>query len=273
MNFEKSDRLRVAIDAALEAAEVIESFKNAGSMATATASETKVVQGAAMGLVTEADLAAESAIIKKIRTHYPDDCFLAEESHAEIFQAEQLWVIDPIDGTNNFAHGIPHYSVSIAFYESGVARCGVITNPATGELFVAEQGRGAWLNDRRVTVSGSQQLTDSIVATGFYYDRGEMMKATLSTINDLFEQNIRGIRRFGSAALDLAYVGAGRYDAFFEYYLSPWDFGAGKLFVEEAGGKVTNCGGGEIGLQPTHLLATNHSLHDEIQKHLHSDFR
>ena len=99
------------------------------------------------------------------------------------------------------------------------------------------------------------------------------MKATLATIQALFEQNIRGIRRFGSAALDLAFVGAGRYDLFFEYYLSPWDFGAGKLFVEEAGGKVTNCGGDSIGLKPTPLLASNNHLHAEMQKHLHSDFQ
>ena len=271
MSFEKSDRLKIAIEAALDAAEIIQSFANTPS--NAATPQTKVVEGEAMGLVTEADLAAESAIIKKIQSHFPDDCFLAEESHTKVSSTNRLWVIDPIDGTNNFAHGIPHYSVSIAFYTDGVASCGVIANPATGELFVAEQGRGAWLNDERVSVSSTDKLSDSIVSTGFYYDRGDMMKATLATIQALFEQNIRGIRRFGSAALDLAFVGAGRYDLFFEYYLSPWDFGAGKLFVEEAGGKVTNCGGDSIGLTPTPLLASNRLLHNEMQKHLHSDFQ
>ncbi len=262
---EKSDRLQVALAAANEAADIIQSF--AGSLHHGAGVENKVVDGSQMGLVTEADLSAEKAIINAIKKEFPGDSFLAEESQTVAVEAEHLWVIDPLDGTNNFAHGIPHYSTSIGYYHDGTAKCGVITNPATGETFLAEQGRGAWIgDDTPVQVSPCSELNDSIIATGFYYDRGAMMRATLATIQDLFELNIRGIRRFGSAALDLAFVGTGRFDAFFEYYLSPWDFGAGRLFVEEAGGKVTDCDGGKIGLKPTHLLASNHRLHEQLQK-------
>ena len=131
-------------------------------------------------------------------------------------------------------------------------------------MCIRDRGRGAWLGDQRVSVSDEKTLQDTIAVTGFYYDRGEMIDVTLSTVRQLFDRNIRGIRRFGSAALDLCYVGLGRFGGYFEYRLNPWDYAAGKLFVEEAGGKTTNCAGDEIGLSTSSMLATN--------GHLHSDF-
>ncbi len=258
MSFNKSRQLQVALNAAQSASQIIQSYAKSGFP-----KETKVVDGTQLGLVTKADLAAEEAIVESIRDSFPDHAFLAEEAYADTVVAENLWIIDPIDGTNNFAHGIPHYSVSIAYYESGQAQCGVIANPATEEVFWCQRGRGAWLGDTQVSVGKEASLDEAIIATGFYYDRGKMMKETLATIERLFENNIRGIRRFGSAALDLAYVGCGRYSAFFEYQLYPWDFAAGKLFVEEAGGKTTTCCGNEIPIQTTTMLATNRVLHDQ----------
>ncbi len=256
---QKSETLETALAAAQAASDIIQSYAANGFH-----SETKIVDDTALGLVTKADLEAEQCIVETLRSKYPKHAFLAEESHANTETCEHLWIIDPLDGTNNFAHGIPHYSVSIAYYHDGQPKCGVIANPSNGEVFWAERGRGAWLNERQVSVSSESSIEEAIVATGFYYDRGQMMKETLTSIEKLFENNIRGIRRFGSAALDLAYVGCGRYTAFFEYQLFPWDFAAGRLFVEEAGGKTTNCIGEPIPLQSTTMLATNGHLHREV---------
>ena len=259
MSFEKSAALITALKAAEAASKIIQSYAPGGFQA-----ETKISGDIELGLVTKADLEAESSIVDTIKSEFPTHSFLAEESHSDAVNAEHLWVIDPLDGTNNFAHGIPHYSVSIAYYENQVAKCGVISNPATGEIFCTEQGRGAWLGDQKVSVSSESDIKHAMIATGFYYDRGYMMKQTLQTIEKLFENNIRGIRRFGSVALDLAYVGCGRYSAFFEYQLFPWDFAAGKLFVEEAGGTATDCAGIKIPIQTTTMLASNTKLHETL---------
>ena len=266
MSFEKSQPMKTALNAAKAASKIIQSYATGGFQ-----SKTKVVGDTELGLVTKADLEAESCIVEAIKEDFPSHSFLAEESHADATTADHLWVIDPLDGTNNFAHGIPHYSVSIAYYENQIAQCGVVSNPATGEVFWAEQGRGAWLGDRQVSVSRESEMKDAMIATGFYYDRGHMMKQTLESIERLFENNIRGIRRFGSAALDLAYVGCGRYSAFFEYQLFPWDFAAGKLFVEEAGGIASTCDGNPVPLRSTTMLASNRLLHASILKHVYQD--
>ena len=255
----KSENLDVALKAAEAACEIIR--QHYGQQIERT---NKVVSSQSLGLVTQADLDAEQAIIEIIRSHYPDHNFLAEEGHAQQSTEGQLWVIDPVDGTNNFAHGLPHFSVSIAYCEDGQTQCGVVANPVNGEICWAERGRGAWLGNRRVHVSSEKTLADTIAVTGFYYDRGAMIDATLATMRELFDLDIRGIRRFGSAALDLCYVGLGRFGVYFEYRLSPWDYAAGKLFVEEAGGLATSCAGKEIGLHPTSMLATNGHLHDAV---------
>jgi myo-inositol-1(or 4)-monophosphatase len=223
-------------------------------------------------LVSDADLESEQAIVDVIRSEFPDHAFLGEEAHTADADAPHLWVIDPLDGTTNFAHDIPHFAVSIAYYQSGEPVCGVIFNPARGDWFHAVRGAGAFAGDDRVHVAEHEELSESLVGVGFYYDRGAMMEATLAAIRDLFGQQIHGIRRFGTASLDLVHVGCGLFGAFFEYELSPWDFAAGRLFVEEAGGRVTTCQGESLPLAKSTLLASNGRLHDDVleivQRHI-----
>lgn len=218
-------------------------------------------KSASVDLVTDTDVEAEQAIIDFIRGACPGHSILAEESHSETPDAEHLWVIDPLDGTTNFAHGIPHFAVSIAYYREGVAECGVVWNPLRDDWFEAQRGQGARCNGKPARVGANTRLDEVLVGVGFYYDRGAMMEATLAATADLFRRNIHGIRRFGTASLDLCHVGTGLYGAFFEYELSPWDFAAGRLFVEEAGGRVTTCEGGPLPLGKTHVLASNGKLH------------
>jgi len=215
-------------------------------------------------LVSDADLAAEAIVVDTIRRAFPDDEILGEEGHQADLSARRLWIVDPLDGTTNYAHGIPHFAVSIAFYEDGRPRCGVILNPARGDHYVVVQGGGAFHNGRRAQATPTDRLDQSLIGIGFYYDRGAMMEATLDAIHALFRQQIHGVRRFGTAALDLCHVGVGYYSAFFEYQLSPWDFAAGRLFVEEAGGRVTTCRGDDLPLARTSVLASNGRLHDAV---------
>ncbi|MDA8563711.1 inositol monophosphatase [Mariniblastus sp.] len=260
---ETDDRfLQVAIEAAQAGGAIVSAYFADLSSAGI---EDKARNEQSEGLVTKADVESEQAIVASIRRSFPDHYFLGEESHTDSIDAEHLWIIDPLDGTNNFAHGIPHFAVSVAYYRNGQAHCGAILNPATGQLFTAVQGGGAFLDDTPVRVNAHQRLNQTMIATGFYYDRGKMMKATLATINDLFEQDIHGIRRFGAAALDLVYVGLGRFGGFFEFTLSPWDFAAAALFVREAGGTVTTCLGEPLPLQKTSILATNGQLHEVMK--------
>lgn len=215
-------------------------------------------------LVSDADVESEQAIARLIREALPGHAVLGEEEHAADITAEHLWIVDPLDGTNNFAHRIPHFSVSIAYYHCGVPQCGVILNPIRDDWYEAVSGQGATRNGRTVRVSDDSQLSDVLIGVGFYYDRGAMMEATLSAIRDLFHARVHGIRRFGTASLDLCHVGCGYYGAFFEYELSPWDFAAGRLFVEEAGGRVTACDGGELPIARGTVLASNGELHEAM---------
>ncbi|MEM1060747.1 MAG: inositol monophosphatase family protein [Planctomycetota bacterium] len=226
-------------------------------------------------LVTAADLASEKAVLAAIRDAHPGHAIMSEESYAEDLAGgvpEHLWIVDPIDGTNNFAHGLPHWAVSVGYYRHGEAAAGVVYNPAIGELFRAERGGGAFVEKpaapgapdivtERIAVSEAKRLDEVFVGTGFYYDRGQMMEATLDSIRDVFGHDIHGIRRCGTASLDLCFVACGRFGAYFEYKLHPWDFGAGRLIVAEAGGRVTDCRGAELPLAATHALASNGTLH------------
>ncbi len=216
-------------------------------------------------LVCDADVESEQAIVDVIGRAFPDHAILGEESHRGDTSAEHLWMVDPLDGTTNFAHGIAHFSISVAYYRGGRPECGVVFDPVGDDWFTAARGSGACRNDRPVRVADSRRLDEVLVGVGFYYDRGAMMEATLAAIGDLFRQNIHGIRRFGTASLDLCMVGVGAFGAFFEYELSPWDFAAGRLFVEEAGGRVTTCLGRELPLAPSTLLASNGHLHEAMQ--------
>jgi myo-inositol-1(or 4)-monophosphatase len=250
--------LEIAQDAARTAGEIIRRFFRDDR--TSRAKE----MGAAHNLVSDADLESERTIVEVIRRAFPEDAVLGEESHAADVASPRLWIIDPIDGTNNFAHGLPHFAVSIGFFQDGEAACGVIYNPIREDWYVAQRGKCALHNGAQVRVNEAERLDQALIGVGFYYDRGAMMEATLDAIRDLFRRNIHGIRRFGAASLDLCHVACGMYGGYFEYVLSPWDFAAGALFVEEAGGRVTSARGEPLPLQRTSILASNGRLHDEV---------
>ncbi len=250
------EELSIAEAAAKQAGEAIRS-----SLGIAAVGE----KGTSYNLVTEADFAAERTIFALIRKHFPGDAILGEESASSVsLESPRLWIVDPLDGTTNFAHGIPHFSVSIAFAVAGNVVCGAIYDPMRGELFAAERGKGATCNGKSISVSLSPDLTRAVIATGFYYDRGTIMLRTLDSMRKLLTANIQGIRRLGSAALDLCYVACGRFDCYFEYRLSPWDFAAGMLIVSEAGGECTDIDGAQRGLRSKGMICSNGCLHREF---------
>ena len=223
-----------------------------------------VREKAAADLVSDADLEAEQVIAQAIRAQYPDHAILGEETLDGAIDAEHLWIVDPLDGTTNFVHHIPHFAVSIAYYRRGAPECGVIWNPIRRDLFTAARGKGAWHNGQPAAVTPATTMSEVLIAVGFYYDRGAMMESTLAALADCFREQIRGIRRMGTASLDLCQVGTGSFGAFFEYELSPWDFAAGRLFVEEAGGRVTTGRGEALPLGKTSLCASNGALHERM---------
>jgi myo-inositol-1(or 4)-monophosphatase len=221
--------------------------------------------GKTYDLVSDADIESEQAVAGLLRDAYPGHELLGEEALSSgSTDAEHLWVIDPLDGTNNFAHQLPHFAVSIAYYHRGQAVVGVVLNPARDELFTAVRGAGAFRDGQPVRVSDAATLAKTLIGCGFYYDRGAMMRSTLAAIEQFFGQDIHGIRRFGTAALDLCQVGCGQFGGFFEYQLSPWDFAAGRLFVEQAGGEITDARGGPLNLETTSVLASNGKLHQQM---------
>ena len=188
--------------------------------------------------VTQVDRSAESAIIDIIRQAYPDHAILGEESGAlEGKKAEYRWIIDPLDGTTNFIHGFPQYCVSIALQHRGVIEHGVVYDPSKNELFTASRGRGAFLDDRRMRVTKCANLKDALVGTGFPFKEMSRLDLYFRQLREVM-QTSSGVRRAGAAALDLAYVAAGRLDAFWELGLAPWDMAAGALLIQEAGGLV-----------------------------------
>lgn len=223
-------------------------------------------------LVTDADVESERAIADVIRKSFPDHQILGEESLTGDTQADDLWIVDPIDGTTNFAHGIPHFAISIAYYQKGIGQCGVVYNPAREDWFWATNGGGAFHNGSPIQTATEDSLDQVLVGVGFYYDRGAMMEATLAAVHELFEQHIHCIRRFGTAALDLCQVAMGNFGAFFEFQLSSWDFAAGAIIVNEAGGVITTCDGSMLPLDKTSVLAANTQLHnimtELLKKHL-----
>ena len=214
-------------------------------------------------LVTEADHASEAAILEVIKKHFPDHHILSEET-GEIIQDSQFkWIIDPIDGTVNFAHGIPLNCVSIGVEKNGSMVLAAVYNPHINEFFFAEKGRGAKLNDKPIRVSDQTQAAKACLVTGFPYTYINMPNGPL----EIFERFIRKgvpVRRLGSAAIDLCWVAAGRFDGFYEHKLEAWDSAAGYLIVEEAGGRVTDHEGNEFSPYQHRVLATNGKIHDEI---------
>jgi len=223
-------------------------------------------------IVTEADQQAESMIIAAIQKQYPDHDILAEESPATHTGSLYRWIIDPLDGTTNYAHGYPVFCVSIALECGGTCILGVVFNPMLGEMFVAEKGQGAFLNDKPIAVSETTELSRSLLATGFPYD----IRLTEENNMNHFESmalRAQAIRRAGSAALDLAYVAAGRFDGFWELKLSPWDTAAGCLLVQEAGGVITDLYGEAFTLTAPHVVASNGRIHGQILSGLRGQTR
>jgi myo-inositol-1(or 4)-monophosphatase len=217
----------------------------------------------AFNLVTDVDKASEKLIIEVIRADFPDDEILAEESGASKEKSKRRWLIDPVDGTTNFAHSYPFFCVSIALEKDGQRLLGVVYNPIANELFWAQLGEGAWLNDKTISVSKVNKLDESLLATGFPPDTAAAHQTNMEHFQKLTNVS-HGVRRDGSAALDLCFVACGRLDGFWERKLAPWDIGAGSLIVEEAGGKVSDLANGQLNMQNGHILATNGLIHDEM---------
>ncbi|KAA1261392.1 Inositol-1-monophosphatase [Rubripirellula obstinata] len=215
-------------------------------------------------LVSDADIESEKAIGNYLKQQFPDHALLGEENLQADTDSADLWIIDPLDGTNNYAHGVLQFAVSIAYYRDGKPVVGVVFNPARDELYTATIGGGAFLNGKPIQVNQERTLAESLVGCGFYYDRGAMMRKTLSAIEAFFENDIHGIRRMGAASLDLCHVAAGQFGGYFEYHLAPWDFAAGALIVSEAGGQVSDANGEPLRLKKTSILATNTHLHDAM---------
>ncbi len=212
-------------------------------------------------LVTAADRASEKLVVERLRTHFPSHSIMAEEGGGHESPGEYRWYVDPLDGTTNFAHGYPMFNVTLALEKAGQLIAGVIYEPIRQEMFAAELGGGAYLNNRRIHVSKCERLADSLLITGF-----PSYKRHLSVNVHFFHQAAmatHGVRRSGSAALDLAYVSAGRAEGFWEFGLKPWDMAAGILIVEEAGGQCSDMRGAPRTLDGPHLVATNGLIHDE----------
>jgi myo-inositol-1(or 4)-monophosphatase len=246
---------RVAIDAARAAGELLQAeFRAAHRVA---------FKGQTINLVTEMDERAEELIVGRLASAFPDDTILAEERGAAPGRSGRRWIVDPLDGTTNYAHGLPVFSVSIALEVDRRIVLGVAYNPTLDELYVAERGHGATVNDERLAVSTATTLEQSLLATGFPYNIRETLDTNLKEYAG-FALRCHGVRRLGSAVLDLAWVAAGRFDGFWELRLGPWDVAAASLFVEEAGGRVTNLVGAAVDLDAPAVVASNGRIHDEM---------
>ncbi|MBZ5608066.1 MAG: inositol monophosphatase [Acidobacteriia bacterium] len=210
-------------------------------------------------LVTEADRASEALVIERLRSHFPSHSIVAEEGGGHTGSSDYCWYVDPLDGTTNFAHGFPMYNVTLALEQAGELVAGVIFDPEHNEMFSSERGSGAYLNHRRIRVSKVTRVEDSLIATGFPSKKRHL------DVNVHFYYQLamltHGVRRAGSAALDLAYVASGRLDGFWEFGLNPWDMAAGILLVQEAGGKCSDMKGAPASLRGPHLLADNGAIH------------
>ena len=213
--------------------------------------------------VTEVDKASEAAIIETLHTAYPDHSILAEESGETDRESEFQWIIDPLDGTTNFIHGFPFYAVSIALAFRGQIQQAVVYDPTRNDLFYASKGRGSFLNDRRLRVSRRTRLADCLISTGFPFRKGDNFKRYLQML-EVMMPACAGLRRPGSAALDLCYMAAGHTDGFFETGLSPWDIAAGALIITEAGGLIGNFTGESDYLYQREVMAANPKIYAQL---------
>ncbi len=220
-----------------------------------------------INLVTEADLASEALIIERIKSYYPKHSILAEEAgNAVIIGGENTWkwIIDPLDGTTNYAHGYPCFCVTLALEHDGEVVIGVTFDPTRNELFAAERGRGASLNNKPIRVSETDEMGNALIVTGFPYDFKD--RADFARHFEDMLLSTRGVRRDGSAAIDMAYVACGRFDGFWEEGLNPWDVAAGVLLIEEAGGQVSYYNGSKFSIYTPPIAASNGLIHDQMLK-------
>ncbi|MDX1775623.1 MAG: inositol monophosphatase family protein [Desulfobulbales bacterium] len=255
------DVLQVAATAALKAGAILQERY---------ARPHQILHKGAIDLVTEADLAAEELILGVLHQNMPGVEIVSEESFSSYdnITEKPLWIIDPLDGTTNFAHNFPWFAVSIAFYAEGKTQAGVIYNPIQKELFCGTLAGGAWLNDQPIKVSKVSSLKNALVATGFPYDVRDRADSILAMLKAVLTHT-QGVRRPGAAALDLAYIACGRLDAFWEVGLKPWDAAAGHLLVEEAGGTLSDFAGASFSPFIPELLASNTYLHGNLVALLH----
>jgi myo-inositol-1(or 4)-monophosphatase len=214
----------------------------------------------AVDLVTDYDKRSEALIVAAIQARFPDDLIVAEESATSIGSAGRRWLVDPLDGTTNFAHGLPFFCVSIGLEVGGRAELGVVAAPALGWTFFGARGQGAFFNDKRMSVSATETLQDSLLATGFPYDSSTSPRNNFDEFVRLYKRT-QGVRRAGAAALDLCMTAAGWFDGYWELKLKPWDVCAGALFVEEAGGRVSDWTGGPFSSDGGEIVASNGHLH------------
>lgn len=249
-----SDLLQLAVDAA----------RAAGAIQKERADKVGEISfKGEINVVTEIDLLCEKEIIDRIQEQFPHHAVLAEESGATQGDEDHLWVIDPLDGTVNYTHGYPCYCVSIAYRHKGQTEVGVVYNPNLDELFVAEKGKGATLNGKPISVSPQADLKKSLLVTGFAYDINESSNTNLDHFVN-FIANAQAVRRAGSAALDLCYTAAGRFEGFWELKLQPWDYAAGVLLIEEAGGTVTRFDGEPFQFGDREILTSNSKIHQAM---------
>ncbi|MDO8480622.1 MAG: inositol monophosphatase family protein [Nanoarchaeota archaeon] len=226
-------------------------------------------KSSAFDRVTVADVESEKAIVAHLRKYFPTHDFFGEEAKYARTGPPYVWAIDPVDGTNNYSKGFPFFCVSIGLTYKKKPIAAVIYDAFHDELFTAEKGKGARLNGKRMHVSAGKHVVESLLITGFYYDRGKIMEGTMEQMKVLLKKGVLGIRCTGSAALDLANIAAGRADGFWELSLNTWDYTAGWLLVEEAGGKVTDRSGKALVFEKSSIVATNGKIHKELLSVIH----
>ena len=250
-------------DAFLEVA--VDAAKRAGGLLLGRLGTLRTIdyKGSPSNIVTEMDRQAESLIVGCIAERFPDHAVLAEEGGARAGSASHRWIVDPLDGTTNYAHGMPFFAVSIALEIEGAVVLGVVYDPNRDECFTARRGHGAFLNGLRMRVSETPTLDESLLSTGYPYDIRKTRDNNLAE-HAAFMIRCRSVREMGSAAINLALVAAGRLDAFWELVLGPWDVAAGCLMVEEAGGRVTTPAGGPVNIDKPSVLASNGRIHEEM---------
>ena len=243
----------------------VETARRAGALLSAEVGKRRQIafKGSPTNLVTEMDRRSEGLILEALHAEFPGDAILSEERGTVGGPSSRRWIVDPLDGTTNYAHGIPIFCVSLALEVDGLTRLGVVYDPNLDECFVAERGKGAWLHGERLSVSEAATLNESLVATGLPYNIRETSRNNLAEFA-AFSLRCQGVRRMGSAVLYFCYVAAGRLDGYWELRVGPWDAAAGALIVEEAGGRVTNLEGGPLDPERPEVVASNGRLHEEM---------